>query len=392
MTVRQRRVKGRDRWVIDRAFLSKDGSVLRYRRVAEIQTKADAFLEEARLVVHWDTHGCLPDDKRGSKRRRQASAQNPTPKKRSNATWEDAVEHYKTAELPRRKYTTAQGYLGVLSGPHMQYWAGRRLDEITRREIDAWDLKLIDSQLRSSTRRNHHIVLRAVLGSVGPKEDENGVLLDQLPRFPRLPKVGQIEVDAPCPEDVAAIINEQDPPNVRAVALGRRQAVRLAFALAAYAGLRASEVRGLKVRDVDFRRRRLTVRQARTGQMEFAPKSGHERDIPIAKPLAPLLAEAIGNRKPDDYVVVLPDGRAPTSNTWMGRHLRSACKRLDLTGARYHSLRHFFATILFAEGRTDAKTVQTLLGHLSLAVTERYAHHSKERARAAVDAVWGSES
>lgn len=391
MTVRQRRVKGQNRWVIDRAFRCRDGSVLRYRRVAKIQSKADAFLEEARLVAHWDTHGGLPDDKR-SRRRCPGPASDSSPKKLGNATWEDAIEHYKTAELPRRKYTTAQGYLGVLSGPHMRYWAGRLLAEITRREIEAWDLKLIDSQLSSSTRRNHHIVLRAVLRSVGPEEDDPGVLLDQLPGFPKLPKVGQVEVDAPSAEDVTAIINEQDPPNVQTVVVRRRRAVRLAFALAAYAGLRASEVRGLKVHDVNLRRLRLTVRQARTGHVEFAPKSGHQRSIPIAKPLALLLAEAIANRKPDDYVVVLPDGRAPTSNTWMGRHLNAACKRLDLTGARYHSLRHFFATILFAEGRTDAKTVQRLLGHLSLAVTERYAHHSKERERAAVNAVWGSES
>lgn len=60
---------------------------------------------------------------------------------------------------------------------------------------------------------------------------------------------------------------------------------RLAFLLAAYAGLRAGEVRGLRWRDVDLEAGRLVLRQAICCGIAASPKFGHERIVPLASVL-----------------------------------------------------------------------------------------------------------
>jgi hypothetical protein len=56
---------------------------------------------------------------------------------------------------------------------------------------------------------------------------------------------------------------------------------------------------------------------------------------------------------------------------------------LGIDGQRYHAQRHHFVTVLFSAG-APAPAVQALAGHASLTVTQRYAHHSREQRRAAV--------
>ncbi len=55
------------------------------------------------------------------------------------------------------------------------------------------------------------------------------------------------------------------------------------------------------------------------------------------------------------------------------RSIRSAFARAGLTGARFHDLRHTFASWLLAEGG-DLRLVKDALGHAEIETTMRYAH------------------
>jgi integrase len=68
-------------------------------------------------------------------------------------------------------------------------------------------------------------------------------------------------------------------------------------ALAAFAGLRAGEVRGLRWTDVDRKRGVITVRRSRVAGVDGTPKSGHGRVVPIAAPLLPHLEQARNRKK-----------------------------------------------------------------------------------------------
>ena len=108
-----------------------------------------------------------------------------------------------------------------------------------------------------------------------------------------------------------------------------RAHLRPAIALAAYAGLRAGEVRGLRWKDVNVASGALFIRQALTHGQPVAPKSGHERFVPISGALKPHLEVAKARpHQPSDPVA--PSQKGPP---WTDAGLRSAFRRA-LSGRR----------------------------------------------------------
>ena len=55
--------------------------------------------------------------------------------------------------------------------------------------------------------------------------------------------------------------------------------------------------------------------------------------------------------------------------------LQHACKKADIEGVTWHTLRHTFASRLLERG-ADIMTVKELLGHSTVTVTMRYTHSS----------------
>lgn len=371
MTVSKRTVKGKKLWVIDRRFRTEQGEE-RFRRVAQVQTRQAAEAEERRIEKYFADHGTIMP-LLGAMPKVDESEQ---PK--DAATWEEAVTYYKEHALPILEASTRRGYTVLLEGPHIQHWKGVPLGEITRAKIVSWDAAMRQTGVSASTRRNHQIVLRSVLKSVGPHDDEKGVLLETLPGFPPLPKVGTTEVQDVSREDIGQLLGARP----KGFQVKTWTLFGLAVSLGAHAGLRASEIRALRRKDVDLESRIITVRLKRCAGEEGPPKSKHQRSIDfIAPELLTRLEEHCRSLGPEDYVCPSSSGM-PWSDNGLWAAFRRTCVALKIEGQRLHGLRHAFATALFGGG-VDARTVQELLGHSSLNVTMRYAHTSRERKRAA---------
>jgi len=150
--------------------------------------------------------------------------------------------------------------------------------------------------------------------------------------------------------------------------------VRLWLVLAAFAGLRAAEIAGLRREDVreDAGMPHLLVRG----------KGGRERVVPLGpNPLAELLAFGLPAR---GRLFLRTDGRPVT-----GKYVSQTCNRwLHRLGIRetIHKGRHRFATQVLDHG-AHIRDLQELLGHETLAATAVYTRVLPRRAAGVVAAV-----
>lgn len=141
-------------------------------------------------------------------------------------------------------------------------------------------------------------------------------------------------------------------------------------------GIRVAELCGLDLDGVDRLERTIRVRG----------KGDRERTVPYGGPAASALDEWWTRRS---EIATAASGRALFLGARGGRidprTVRAAVHRLSreagLPEVAPHALRHTAATHVL-EGGADLRSVQELLGHSTLATTQRYTHVSVERLRA----------
>lgn len=136
-------------------------------------------------------------------------------------------------------------------------------------------------------------------------------------------------------------------------------------------GMRKNEILTLTWNHVDFKQGFIQV---------VKTKSGKNREIPINDDLLALLEELKRNRK-SEYVFANPETGKPFRTI---RHsFENACRRANIQNLRFQDLRHTFASRLIQKG-ADIVTVQNLLGHHSVLITQRYTHTNSKQKREAV--------
>ncbi len=146
-----------------------------------------------------------------------------------------------------------------------------------------------------------------------------------------------------------------------------------------HSGGRVTEVLRLRWSDVDLERGVLYFDKSST-------KSGRQRELPVSPELAGMLIDrrkvrAIGERGGDAYIF-----------TWSGKPLQrfggaftTARKRAGLgADVTPHTCRHTFASWFMINGG-DLYRLQKYLGHSTIALTQRYAHLSKDYLKAGVE-------
>jgi integrase/recombinase XerC len=165
--------------------------------------------------------------------------------------------------------------------------------------------------------------------------------------------------------------DEDAARRARAVALRDRAILELMYG----SGLRVAEVAGLWLTAADLDRGRVSV----------MGKGSKEREVPMSDVSCDAVSAWLSEGRPlleptdGETALFLNLRRRPISPRDI-RRLVGRYGGATLSGRRVtpHTLRHSFATHLL-EGGADIRAVQELLGHASVATTQRYTHVTRSR-------------
>jgi integrase len=255
--------------------------------------------------------------------------------------------------------------LGYLRRYLLPHFGDMALGEIDHMAVRVWVAELNASGLAPSTVTKAGQMLRKVM--------RTAVQAGLLPSSPcegiKLPRIERTEMRFLTTVEVDALADAMDPR------------YRAAVLLAAYGGLRAGELFGLRAKRVDVLHRRIAIAETVVdvgGHLHFGPpktRAGH-RAVPLpnvaTEPLGAHLATYA--RRPEDLVFTAPEGGPVSLNVWRRRFWVPALTAAGLGHLRPHDLRHTAVALWIAAG-AHPKEVAVRAGHTSVSFTlDRYGH------------------
>ena len=178
--------------------------------------------------------------------------------------------------------------------------------------------------------------------------------------------------------------------------------LELAVKLAGSLGMRREEICGLKWENVDFRRRLVLVREARTAYGATIVQKETKNRASVRTLYLPeevlLLLERERRRQEEergrqgaafnrtDHVILDHKG-APYSPNALSLAFTRFVRKNGLPRLTFHGLRHTSATLLIS-AHQDVKTVSARLGHAQTSTTmDIYTHALRENDRQAADSL-----
>ena len=241
---------------------------------------------------------------------------------------------------------------------------GRQVDEIDLEQITADHIRsYLAEMMKTAKRATVQRRLSAIKAffryretTIGEPSPARSIRSPKNER--RLPSILQ-------PDEVRRLI--EVAPDDTSTAAARDRAI---FETLYSTGLRVSELVGLNWRDID---EELGMVMVRSG------KGNKDRLVPVGEPALDALkawrrAMPIAWEPNGPVIVNLRGGRLTTRSVEMILKQRIEAAAVS-AGITPHGLRHCFATHMLGNG-ADLRSIQEMLGHASLATTQRYTHVS----------------
>lgn len=132
-------------------------------------------------------------------------------------------------------------------------------------------------------------------------------------------------------------------------------------------GLRVSELCRLKIQDVGDE------------ELRVVGKGDKERLVPIGRRAIASVDSYLAIRESRESILFLNRKGKPCDRIYIWRMIKKRAKEAGIEkNISPHTLRHSFATHLL-EGGGELRVIQEMLGHATIATTDRYTHVSRQR-------------
>lgn len=305
----------------------------------------------------------------------KASGDTTKPMARATKTFREVATASLEASRARLKPGTVLQYEHILEKRLLPRFGSRRISAIAGEDVEKWVGDLVAEGLAPNSVHNYYVLLNKTLRyalrhRLIPFNPADGV---ELPKNVRSEDFAPVFLTA---KQVGALADEMTAP------------LNTLTRFAAYTGLRAAEIAGLRVRDINLAAGHVEVRQTMKWMNKEwkagTPKSARStRNVPLVH----------SGLKTELRMLLLahPNSGDPDALFWPGRHahshvldysqpmnvgsvlryyLRPAAERAGLpTRIRFHDLRHTFASLMLAAGFKPYE-VSRWMGHASVSTTD----------------------
>jgi integrase len=269
-----------------------------------------------------------------------------------DSTFQALAQEWGDQAFPQMKPSTVANMRGHLANHLLPFFGNRQVREITTRDIDTFLFTLTVSR---KTKKNIFGTFKLILkqGRAWGNVREN--------IWESAKKIGKSETEVRAYSDA----------EVETILSRSAGATRLFYWLAVETGMRAGELCGLRVCDVDMRRKLVRVRQAVwRGKVQTPKTSNAIREIPIPVQIVDAIRIHLEGRE-EGFVFATKNGTPWNSDLVLKRHLHG---KLKVANGNLHMFRHTFATRQLHAG-VSVSVVSKLLGHGSISTTLNiYAH------------------
>jgi integrase len=262
-------------------------------------------------------------------------------------TWLEAQAHLSPSSRER--------YAGILRTHLLPRWGGRPLNRITHAEVQGWVSELCRSLEPASVRKTYGVL---------------SLMLDLAVRDRRL--TTNVAKGVNLPRAVRSKHRYLTHCQVEELAAQLKEHEALIVLVLAYCGLRWGELAALRIADLDFLRRRISVTRSVSdvnGALVWGPTKSHQhRSVPFPRFLAEGLAAQAAGRDRTELLFPSRAGTALRVKNFRRDCFDGAAARAALEGLHPHELRHTAASLAVASG-ANVKAVQTMLGHGQASMT-----------------------